>query len=668
MNIGIGLDTGGTYTDAVLYDFDTESILGTAKALTTREDLTRGILAALDMLPQALVRQARVIALSTTLATNACVEDRGGRAKLIFIGARRKVIAAYGQEYGLPPVEDILLVEGVAGQRTLLNEQALNNGLNEGFDDLDGVGIVDIDAVHNSAVREKRARELFEKRFDLPVICGHELFQELNSLQRAASTLLNARLVPVIREFLSAIRTALAARGILATVVIVRSDGGLMSEEFAHIRPVETLLSGPAASVLGSAQLTRQPNCVVVDMGGTTTDIALVENNLPVQAVDGVRVGKWKTFVSGLFVRTFGLGGDTCVHYHNGQMQLETYRVMPLCALAAQHPQVLDNLRALVNEEIQHTTYLHEHYVLVREAADTARYSKEEQAFCEALRQGPLSHGQLAQVVPGQDVYNLNVSRLVHDGVIAVAGLTPTDIMHVRGDFTGFSVEAATLAAQFVARNLSISVQDLCNQVYDEIKRRLYVNIVAALLMHQDEHYRRNGLGSETERLIHQCYEQARDGQTEPLSLRFTTRFVLTGVGAPTAVFLPEVARLLGTHAEIPEHHEVANALGAVVGQVVATQHVDIRPILDIENPNAYRVYGHSRTRDFKDKAEAQAFAMADAQEAARAEALRRGAQDIAVTVTLADQQAQAHGSAVYLGTRVVAQAVGGVNVHLSPR
>ena len=123
----------------------------------------------------------------------------------------------------------------------------------------------------------KNARELFEERSDLPVVCGHELFQELNSLQRAASTLLNARLVPVIREFLAAIRTALAARGIAAAVVIVRSDGGLMSEEFAHIRPVETLLSGPAASVLGSAQLPRQPNCVVVDMGGTTTDIALVK-------------------------------------------------------------------------------------------------------------------------------------------------------------------------------------------------------------------------------------------------------------------------------------------------------------------------------------------------------------------------------------------------------
>ena len=142
---------------------------------------------------------------------------------------------------------------------------------------------------------------------------------------------------------------------------------------------------------------------------------------------------------------------------------------------------------------------------------------------------------------------------------------------------------------------------------------------------------------------------------------------MLTGVGAPTAVFCRRL-RLLGTHAEIPEHHEVANALGAVVGQVVATQYVDIRPILDIENPNAYRVYGHSRTQDFKDKAEAQAFAMADAQEAALAEALRRGAQDIAVTFTLADQQAQAHGSAVYLGTRAVAQAVGGVNVRFSSR
>lgn len=669
MNIGIGIDTGGTYTDAVVYDFDTDTILGTAKALTTPNALSRGILEALDALPQEPVRAAQVIALSTTLATNACVQDRGGRAKLIFLGGSRKVIDKYGAEYGLPPSGEMLIQDsnttfsgGMAGD---MDWDAFRAAVQKGFQDLDGVGIVEANAVRNSAVIEKKARELFLDAHDLPVVCGHELFNELNCLQRGASALLNARLVPVIRSFLTAIKTALNARGINATVVIVRSDGGLMSEEFAHIRPVETLLCGPAASVLGSARLTGEANCIVVDMGGTTTDIALVDNHVPVQVVDGVRVGKWKTYVNGLFVHTFGLGGDTAIHYENERMFLEDYRVMPLCVAAQQHPQVLDNLRELVSENIKHTKYLHEHYLLMRDIADSTRYSDEEKAFCEALRSGPLSLRQAGQAVPGRDMYNLNVTRLLNDGVVQLCGLTPTDIMHIRGDFGAFSREASELAAQFVAGNLDTTVDALCEQVYDETKRRMYVHIVRALLEHHDDYYRRHGVGRETERLIHQCYEQARAGLGDGLlSLRFRTDFVLTGVGAPIRVFLDDVAALLGTRAVTPKHYEVANALGAVVGNVVAVSTVDIRPIIDDVDPNQYRVFGASQTKSFKTKEEAEAFALEDARFAAHAEALRRGAKgDIRVTATLSDHEAQARHAMVYLGTRATARAVGAIGL-----
>ena len=84
MKTGIGIDTGGTYTDAVIFDFESKAILGTSKALTTKDDLTTGILEALDALPIDLLRAAEIVSLSTTLATNACVEDKGGLAKLIF--------------------------------------------------------------------------------------------------------------------------------------------------------------------------------------------------------------------------------------------------------------------------------------------------------------------------------------------------------------------------------------------------------------------------------------------------------------------------------------------------------------------------------------------------------------------------------------------------------
>src|SRR5690554_3116415 len=99
MRLGIGIDTGGTYTDAVLYDFESKTILHSSKSLTTKDDLAVGIGGALDKLPDDLMRQAEIVSLSTTLATNACVEEKGGRGKLVFIGGDEDVILRTGQSY-----------------------------------------------------------------------------------------------------------------------------------------------------------------------------------------------------------------------------------------------------------------------------------------------------------------------------------------------------------------------------------------------------------------------------------------------------------------------------------------------------------------------------------------------------------------------------------------
>ena len=141
----------------------------------------------------------------------------------------------------------------------------------------------------DSAALEKRARELIVGEFGLPTICGHELFSDLDSIRRGASVLLNARLVPLITDFLRAVKSAMERRSIRAPVVIVRSDGSLMSDAFAVHRPVETLLCGPAASVMGGLALAKEQDCLIVDMGGTTTDIAIVKEGSPVKAGEGVQ-------------------------------------------------------------------------------------------------------------------------------------------------------------------------------------------------------------------------------------------------------------------------------------------------------------------------------------------------------------------------------------------
>lgn len=301
MKLAIGIDTGGTYTDAVLYDFETKKILGTAKALTTKNDLCVGIGNALDALPNEHFREVRMLSLSTTLATNACVEGKGGAAKLVFFNGDKDILQKYGGEYGLPPVGEILVEPcrtDISGQiEEYPDWEKFERDVRENCRNADGIGVIELYSFKNGAVIEREAKERIAKIADIPVTCGYELFREPNSLQRGAGTLLNAGLYPVIEDFLRAVRRAMRARGIDAPAVIMRSDGSLMSEEFARKHPVETLLCGPAASVAGGCALSREKNAVIVDMGGTTTDIAIVQGGLPVRANDGVTVGKWRTYV-----------------------------------------------------------------------------------------------------------------------------------------------------------------------------------------------------------------------------------------------------------------------------------------------------------------------------------------------------------------------------------
>jgi N-methylhydantoinase A/oxoprolinase/acetone carboxylase beta subunit len=662
---GIGIDTGGTYTDVVIYDFEEQKILGSAKAPTTRQDLSRGIMEALDKLPPELLRQAEIIALSTTLATNACIEGKGGRSKLVFLGGDEQVINKFGGNYGLPPAEEIYLQESYTKFSGEIEREPdwelFNANIKARFDHLDGAGILEINATRNNAVLEKKAKELFQRIYHIPVVCGHELFSDLNCLQRGAGTLLNAGLFPVIAEFLSAIKKAVDKRNIKAAVVIVRSDGSLMSAEFAALRPVETLLCGPAASIAGGIWLSGAANCVVIDMGGTTTDMAMVKDGIPVKAADGISVGKWRTFVQGFSIRTFGLGGDSAVHYYENRLFLEDYRVVPLCVAGARHPSVITGLRKLMNDPVPHDLYLHEHYLLVRDVADGERYTAKERRFCEVLRNGPLMLRDAAEAMD-TDIYNLRVSRLLQEGVVQFCGLTPTDIMHIRGDFSGYSREAALLGAEYTAFNLGISVEELCVRVYDEVKRKLYLNIVKILLENQDKQYRQKGINRDAERFILQSYESARRGHRgAPLSLAFKTDFALVGIGAPIHIFLADVAELLGTQAIIPEHFEVANALGAVVGNIYASYPVKIHPNYSAGGLDDYTVFGFTGNRVFKTLENAEAFAIREAKAGARAEAVKRGARgEIVVTCDLDNRNIDAKGTQLYLGGTVTGHAAAG--------
>ncbi len=663
MKIGIGIDTGGTYTDAVLYDFENKKILSHAKALTTREDLSVGIGNALDGLSGDLLKQAELISLSTTLATNACVEEKGGRAKLVFIGLDQKIFQDVGASYGLNDEKAVCFLDSeVGGNGEILKEPDWNgfeNRCREQFANCDAVGIVALHAMHNNAMQEKQAKQIVEGGLNIPVICGHELFSDINCVQRGASILLNARLVPVIKEFLISIKTALQKRNLIAPCVIVRSDGSLMSEEFTSLRPVETLLCGPAASVLGGITLTGRKNAVIVDMGGTTTDIALVKDGTPVQVKNGIQIGKWKTFVKGLFIDTFGLGGDSAVRYKNGKLYIDSVRVIPLCIASEKYPSITEKLGDLLGRGKTHDRFLHEFFVPVRDIGGNPNYDDFEKKFCEKLKDGPLSLEEAARTM-GKDIYTFGVQRLEREGIVMRAGLTPTDIMHLKGDFSRCDSKASALGAQYIAECLGMPPEKLYDKVYGEVKLKLYFNIVRILLQNKYPHLEKKGLGPDIEMLITESYRRGDRGMIE---FMFQTPSVLVGIGAPIHIFLPDVARALNTEYIVPEYANVANALGAVVGNVSAVCSIEIKPEMLPDKTLLYTVYGKEKNTVFTCQDEAEEEAARAAQAHAIAEAKRRGSgDDLNVTYEIIRNTCKTADGTMYLGSRAVATAVGRIS------
>jgi len=667
MAYGVGIDTGGTYTDAVLYDYDTQTVLAKGKSPTTRQDLSLGIGRALDTLPAALLRQAEVAALSTTLATNACVEGKGGRARLVMMGTTRKTLEWVNadRKYGLI-YDDVLCLDTHSSFNGAVVDHpdwaAVMSENDAFFRQAEALGVVELNAMHNGGVCEAVARDALKSRYHVPLVMASELAGGLNMMERGATALLNARLLPVVEQFIQAVARALSERGLGALRVIVRSDGGLMAEELARLRPVETILSGPAASVMGSRALARCDNALIVDMGGTTTDISILRGGVP-QMTGGIRIGGWRTQVKGVFIDTFGLGGDTRVFVKDRRLALDVRRVEPLCAAASRWPQIREALGKLLEQERAHTRPLHEFLYLVHEPERPDRYTEAERRIIDALSDGP-------QIIGGDalNLYSLNSERLEQEGVVMRCGLTPTDIMHIRGDYARFDAEASRLAARCFLRTLpdmSDTPEDmaaLCDRVYEMVERRLFENVARVFVESSYPDLCRDGLDGQLRALITRRWERRDEPEDRSFfSLKLDASAALVGLGAPVHLFLPAVAKALGVRCIIPEHSGVANAIGAVLADVNARASVEIRSGFSADGEFGYTVHAADHVERYGEYDEAVEAAGEAAKRLAVAEARRRGALGELSVETRADVRRgrDRYGAEVDLGTTVTACASG---------
>lgn len=672
MKIGIGIDTGGTCTDGVIYDMEGEQILSVAKTPTTKEDLSIGIGKVLDLLDQRLLAEAGVVSLSTTLATNACVEGKGGRGKLIFLGMDRRTVEELGAAYGLPVDDTLIFIECKETLRgEILQEpdwQQVKEQLSVQLLGCQAVGIVELFADGTGAALEKKTRQIVEA-LGLPTVCGYELFAEKNVMGRGAGALLNARLIFVIAEFLQAVKDALHRRGLSIPMVIVRSDGSLMNERFSLHRPIETLLCGPVASVMGAAKLHQVKDGVIVDMGGTTTDISLVKNGVPLRCQEGITVGDWKICLKGMYVDTFGLGGDSEVILRNdGSLALGSQRIMPISMAAARYPSLLDWCRREREKKTVVNSWRRHVYVGLKDISADLSYTQFERRVARALFAHPLDLTSLEEM-HGISLMPSQIKRLIEEGVLIRCGITPTDAMHVLGDYNGYETQAAVDAIAVLARLCGeddagvADATDRCpsgcevqsRRIYRMVEKKLYCGIARVLLWDKYPRLKQESFRPGLEYLVEQLYEEAVAQRKEPqaVQLTLTCEMPLIGVGGPIGVFLQEVAALFQTKALLKEHSRVANALGAIVGNVEVCMTFQLLPQGEL---GAVQIVGSGVSLWAEDLDTARRLAAEEGRRLARAEAMRRGANEEKLVYRVESVPAEAvtdYGTSIFLSEKI---------------
>lgn len=654
MKLAIGIDAGGTYTDAVLVDYTQGTVLATAKAFTTRHDLTVGIREALEAILASANDQIHLVSLSTTLATNAIVEGHGAPVCALLIGYDSSLYPpeTLARDLGTPRYALIAGGHTMDGEESeALDLEAARLAILEHAPHVQAFAISGYFGTRNPT-HELAVQELVAELTHLPSTCGHELTQQLDALRRATTVTLNARLIPLLHELVGLVQRSLDALGIEAPLMLVKGDGSLMQVEVAALRPIETILSGPAASVVGARHLCGAQSIVVADMGGTTTDIALIEDGQPVLSTQGAHVGGWRTMIEAVDIHTAGLGGDSHVRLTEGELTLGPQRAIPLCLLAEHYPEAGDALEALVRKPMADPAEIEFLLLQRRGSVDDLEHPPFGARLFDALEQGPLSMGALRKIMRYPGLYQRYLTRLEREGIVVRSGFTPTDAAHVLGRYRAWNRSASAHGANALARALGIEPEELCSRILEQTSVRIAQEVVQKLWV-------QDGNGSTDALPPPALTRLVSPNGNEKIHFRPVLGPMLVGIGAPAETYFPRAAELLGGRLEIPEHSGVANALGAIVGSIIMRVEALVLPQ---EQEQGYRIHLPNGSSHWDDLEQALAYGRSEAARIAREMAERAGAADVRIVLHERHSHAPVsdiYGGEVYVRSCIEARAIG---------
>jgi len=609
MHYSLGVDAGGTYTDAVIVRDSDGSVIEFSKALTTYPDPLPGMKNAIDALTPEYLKDIKLVSVSTTLSTNTILESTGFPVGLIMVG-----------DYVIPEKLPTAYWVTVSGGHNNDGEelQALDIASVKEFalkvkDKVSAFAVSSYFSNRNPE-HELAVKKVVKELTGHPVVCGHELSQDLGAYERAITAFLNAQLIPVTHKFIQAIVKEFEIRGINANLLMLKCDGSVVGIEEALEKPIETIFSGPAASLVGASHLSGFNTCAMIDVGGTSTDVAMMENGLPHLSNIGAVVGGWQTRVKAIRMETSATGGDSHIWVKGDRIYIGPRRVIPLCRASVIYPGFKEKLKlnkvakGYLCESIQVTKFY------VRTDFKPIELKAGEREIYRHIGKEPVSFGDLLIALKKRPSPSI-LDSLVQKRLIQAIGFTPTDALHVLGEYTEWDMEAATIGASMLGRILKQSPETFSA----EAKRRVARNIAEDLIAYLIEGMPRN----EINRVLH--------GRN---FTRFRVEIPVVLLGGPVKAYVEDLRTLINADFIVPEHAEVGNAVGALVGKGIKRVEILIKTkvikslesgaenidneahekctaedILTYQTKNEFIVFSPSERKKFESYSEAVEFA-----------------------------------------------------------
>ncbi len=335
---------------------------------------------------------------------------------------------------------------------------------------VDGFAVSSYLSVRNPE-HEVAVKAMVQSMTKHPVVCGHELSSALGFNERTITAVLNARLIPIIADLIASLKRVQDRMDIRAPLMIVKGDGSLMDESVAKERPVETILSGPAASIIGAKALTGLQDAIIIDVGGTTTDIGILRDGRPRLDPEGAVLGGWRTRVKAVDAFTSGIGGDSRIVVARNRVHLTSLRVIPLCIASTTYPAVKKKLEAMRGDskwvppymEIEAVPQMTEFYIFCKDVVGP-EVSPDQERILNMVREEPMTIYEIAEKLDTHPL-SLNLRKMEDLGMVLRIGLTPTDILHAEGSYVHYDATASKLGVEIQSSLLEMPESELIAQV-----------------------------------------------------------------------------------------------------------------------------------------------------------------------------------------------------------